>query len=212
MKLRIAIASVVLVLALSLSAAADFSNVAIGSLPDGWHVSRGEPGIYVEESSGQHALRLRPRVGAADNAWDGAFMMFPETTHRVIVEFDAYAPDLFRSLAVSVSYQEDPAEGATNKYGAYLTIHDNAKLTYYVQGEGWFDLGGRIDPFRWNHFKMDVDVAKNSFTVYVNDMAVPVGTGIFRNPMDRVNQVEFSTWGNDIKIPMWVAGVKVYEP
>jgi|GEM_PF-5486045 len=214
MRVKIAMMSVVavMVLALSLTAAADFSGVALGSLPDGWHVSRGNPGIYIEETSGKAALRIRPRAGASRNEWDGAFFLFPETKERVVVEFSAYAPDLFRSLAVSVSYQESPEGGATSTYGAYFTIHDNAKLTYYVQGKGWLDLGGYVDPFRWNHFKIDVDVKANRFTVYANDMSTPVGTGEFRNPMDRVNQVEFSTWGTDIKTTMWVADVRVYFP
>lgn len=215
MKLWRTLALVVVVLTAALGSVAlanDGPMLKLGELPEGWYASRGEPGIYIEETSGLPALRLRPRVGSAQNAWDGAFTLFPAETERVIVEFDAYAPGLFRSLAVSVSYQEDPHAKATANYGAYLTVHDGARLTYYVANAGWFEFGRTIDTFQWNHFKMDVDVAGQTYTLYVNDMEKPIGTAIFRNAVPVVNQVEFSTWGYDTTEYIWIRDVQIYKP
>lgn len=190
----------------------DFENVETGKLPAGWGIIEGEPGVYTDHAkSGSKALRIQPLADGATGVYDYVYAPFDQQYEKVVIEYWAYTPGAAgRGLAFSLSRQvceEKPDETYSVEAGPYLNVRSGV-LSYFAGG--WKDLGG-IDVAKWNKFKVDVDIKKQSFKVYVNDSLM--GEGMFRSSVDSLGLAVFTIFqaGAPSEVA-WVDDIKVYVP
>lgn len=191
----------------------NFEQVDLGSLPAGWEIISGEPGVYSDKAySGSKALRICPPEGGASGVNDYVYVPFESQYDTVVVEYMLYSPgSAGRGLAFSVSrqvYEPDPVETYANEAGPYLCLVNGA-LSYF--SGGWKQLVPSFDVANWNKIKVEVNVKDQTFVTYVNDQNV--GQGTFRSPVDSMGLAVFTIFQTGAASEVaWIDDVKVYVP
>ncbi|NLN27276.1 MAG: hypothetical protein GX161_03580 [Firmicutes bacterium] len=207
--LRVATLCVLVVIGCALPTAAaegatawtwEYDDVPVGSLPDGFHVTKGEPAVDENALLSRKAVRLRKEGDLAD----GFLVRFPEVTDRVVIEFTAYIATRERNVVVTVGNLGEDETALSPHHGVYLSFLAGGALSYY--SGRWTQLGDYYVSL-WNTVRVEVDVPSQSFVVYINGSRA--GTGAFRGPVEAVNAVEFSMFDRVPDGVAWIGPVTV---
>ena len=157
-----------------------FESAAAGALPQGWGVitttgSTDTPRVEAPAGIADGKVLALTRTAGSPNVTNHAYFTFPPATKRLVVSFDMFATSTRRALRVTLggsSRSPQSVHGSTS--GAAIFIAMNAGIVRSLldaPSNTWADAGN-YSAGRWHTFTFDIDIAAQTFDVYIDGSPV----------------------------------------
>ncbi|HHV45213.1 MAG TPA: LamG domain-containing protein [Firmicutes bacterium] len=166
----------------------DFEDDEVGGAPSGVHVYNGNP--VISDHFGRKTVYMEHPNYETDYKGDSYYIAFEPQTGIVSLELWAYMTGTNRSLnIIFASDYEALNKYSTENCGVYLQFdrYGDLRALYMTEKQNWLKLAD-YEANTWYHLRVEVDVASNTYDVYLNNNLV--GTDVpFYGEQSSLNSV-----------------------
>lgn len=169
----------------------DFEGAATGSLPNGWEaverperIQRGQvpdvPSVVDAPSHiGTGKVLYVGRTAGTSNVTGHASYTFAPATRKLRVAFDMYTTTARRSLLVTLGGSSLPAEQIHRdvaRSGIFVAMNGGEVRSLIDAPSNTWAHGGFYLPGRWERIVLDIDIAAQTFDVYIGGSTQPANS------------------------------------